>query len=210
MRIDSRDSDSGRDARNISIDDVYVSGTDNHGVETYGVDGFDVGTVTARGTGYSGLLLNDTENASIGLVDAEDAGEGTGYAAFRMANRNGRVNDEYPTNIEVEEVRARGGARGIFCVSESGGVSIGNVDIAQTGSNAILVENCHNVTIAEESGTVEGPGDIRIAARDEFDNTSDVTFANLTVIDSEINEDPCAENTAVEDVTLENSQDNTC
>src|SRR5690606_35008606 len=39
IRIDSRDDDAVREARNIRIDDVYVSGTNNHGVETYGVDG---------------------------------------------------------------------------------------------------------------------------------------------------------------------------
>lgn len=208
MRIDSRDSDDGRQARNISIDDVRVSGTDNHGVETYGVDGFTVGTVTARDTAYSGLLLNDTENADIGLVDAENAGAGTGYAAFRMANRNGRVGDDYPTNIRVGEVRARGGGRGVFCVSESGGAVIEHVDISGTGGNAVLIENCHNVTLA--GGTVEGPGDIRIAARDEFANTSGVTFENLTVVDTAINEQPCAEGTVVRDITWQNSQDNTC
>ena len=210
MRIDSRDNDTGRQARNISIDDVYVSGTDNHGVETYSVDGFTVGTVTARDTAYSGLLLNDTENATIGLVDAENAGTDTGYAAFRMANRNGRVGDAYPTNIHVGEVRARGGGRGIFCVSESGGASIDRVDIADTGNNAVLIENCHNVTIAEEGGTIAGPGDIRIAARDEFANTSDVTLANLTVVGTEINESPCAENTVIRDIVLDGSQDNSC
>ncbi|WP_017586929.1 hypothetical protein [Nocardiopsis ganjiahuensis] len=208
MRIDSRDNDAVRQARNISIDDVRVSGTDNHGVETYGVDGFTVGTLTARDTAYSGLLLNDTENADIGLVDAVNAGAGTGYAAFRMANRNGRVADGYPVNIRVGEVRARGGGRGIFCVSESGGAVIEHVDISGTGSNAVLIENCHNVTLA--GGTVEGPGDIRLAARDEFANTSGVTLENLTVVDTAINEQPCAEGTVLRDITWQNSRDNTC
>jgi hypothetical protein len=208
MRIDSRDNDDVRGARDISIDHVRVSGTDSHGVETYGVDGFTVGTVTARDTGYSGLLLNDTENADIGLVDAENAGAGTGYAAFRMANRNGRVGNDHPANIRVGEVRARGGGRGIFCVSESGGAVIEHVDISGTGGNAVLIENCHNVTLA--GGTVEGPGDIRIAARDEFANTSGITLENLTVVNTAINEQPCAEGTVVRDITWQNSQDNTC
>ena len=54
-------------------------------------DGIAIGTVTVRGAGESGLLLNDTINATVGTVDAQNAGAGTGYAAFRMANRNGRV-----------------------------------------------------------------------------------------------------------------------
>ncbi len=208
MRIDSRGSDAARTTRDISIDDVYVSGTDNHGVETYSVDGVTIGTVTARDTGYSGLLLNNTVNASIGVVDAEGAGTGTGYAAFRMANRNGRVGNGYPTNVRVGEVRARGGGRGVFCVSESGGAVIDRVDIAQTGNNAVLIENCHNVTLS--GGTIAGPGDVRIAARSEFANTSGVTFQNLTLVDTALNENPCAVGTVVRDVTFRNSRDNTC
>ncbi|WP_308210276.1 RICIN domain-containing protein [Nocardiopsis dassonvillei] len=208
MRIDSRDNDAVREARDIRIDDVYVSGAGNHGVETYGVDGLTIGTVTARDTAYSGLLLNDTVNATVGLVDAEGAGTGTGYAAFRMANRNGRVGSSYPTNIRVGEVRARGGGRGIFCVSESGGAVIDRVDIAQTGNNAVLVENCHNVTIS--GGTIAGPGSVRIAARSEFANTSNITFQNLTLANTSLVENPCSVNLTVRNVTFQNSSDQTC
>ncbi|WP_402371121.1 RICIN domain-containing protein [Isoptericola rhizosphaerae] len=210
IRIDSRDDDAVREARNIRIDDVYVSGTNNHGVETYGVDGLTIGTVTARNTGYSGLLLNDTVNATVGKVDAQGAGTGTGYAAFRMANRNGSVGGSYPTNIRVGEVVARGGGRGIFCVSESGGAVIERVDIADTGSNAILVENCYNVTIASQGGTVSGPGDIRIAARSEFANTRDVTFANLSLHGTSIRESPCGDNTRLTNITWNDSSNQTC
>jgi hypothetical protein len=178
-------------ARNVRIDEVYVSGTSAHGVETYGVDGLTIGRVTARNTGGSGLLLNDTINATVGTVDAEGAGTGTGYAAFRMANRNGRVGNGYPTNIRVGNVIARGGGRGIFCVSESGGAVIDRVDIAGTGSNAILVENCYNVTIAGQSGTISGGGEIRIAARNEFAPSSDIVFQNLTVRNVDIRQSPC-------------------
>jgi hypothetical protein len=78
------------------------------------------------------------DGLTIGTVDAENAGTGTGYAAFRVANRNGRINNAYPTNVRVGLVRARGGGRGVFCVSESGGLVIDRVDIANTGNNAIL------------------------------------------------------------------------
>ncbi|MGW7293711.1 right-handed parallel beta-helix repeat-containing protein [Streptomyces xiamenensis] len=209
VRIDNH---SNRDVRtrNVRIDNVYVSGTNNHGVETYGVDGLTIGTVTARDTAYSGLLLNDTINATVQRVDGQGAGTGTGYAAFRMANRNGRVGDSYPTNIRVGEVIARGGGRGIFCVSESGGAVIDRIDIAQTGSNAILIENCYNVTLAAVSGTVTGPGDIRIAARTEFANTRDVTLQNLTVTNSAVTENPCGVNIQFRNLTLNNSSRNTC
>ncbi|WP_396990584.1 RICIN domain-containing protein [Nonomuraea sp. C10] len=208
VRIDNHANRNVR-TRNVRIDSVYTSGGGSHGVETYGVDGITIGTVTARNTGESGLLLNDTINASIGTVDAEGAGTGTGYAAFRMANRNGRIGSSYPTNIRVGTVKARGGGRGVFCVSESGGAVIDRVDIAQTGSNSILIENCYNVTIAAQSGTVNG-SDIRIAARTEFPVTSDITLQNLTLTNSAINENPCGTNIVIRNINLVNSRINRC
>jgi hypothetical protein len=208
MRIDNHDDTSWR-TNNVNIDSANISGAGSHAIETYGVDGFTVGTVTATDVGESGLLIQDTYNADIGSVIGENVATGTGYATFRMANRNGALND-YSTNIHVGEVVARGGGRGIFCVSESGGVVIDRVDISDTGNNAILIENCYNVTIAAESGTVSGGGEIRLAARDEFANNRDITLSNLTVIDSAITENPCGENTVIDNVTFENSADNTC
>jgi len=211
IRIDNHGrTDRADKVTNIRIDHVYVEGTSTQGVETYGVDDITIGTVVARNTGDSGLLLNDTTHAEIGLVDAIDAGTGTGYAAFRMANRNGRVDGAYPVNIHVGEVIARGGGRGIFCVSESGGAVIDRVDIADTGNNSILIENCYNVNIAAEGGSVTGGGDIRIAARTEFANSSQITIQNLTVTDSAINENPCADDSTFLDNTLVRSASNVC
>ncbi|XVV00244.1 hypothetical protein ACQPW3_22630 [Actinosynnema sp. CA-248983] len=209
IRIDNLGNTSVR-SRNIRIANVYVSGTGTHGVETYGVDGLTIGTVTARNTRDSGLLLNNTINATIGTVDAENAGTGTGYAAFRVANRNGRVGTGYPTNIRVGLVKARGGGRGVFCVSESGGLAIDRIDLANTGNNAILVENCYNVTIATQSGSVYGGGEIRLAARTEFPNNSDIYIQNLTVTNSSIRESPCGNNTVFRNNTLVNSSQNVC
>ncbi|MBB0244426.1 hypothetical protein FNQ90_09990 [Streptomyces alkaliphilus] len=208
VRIDNHSNRAVR-TTNVRIDNVYVSGTNNHGVETYGVDGLTIGTVTARNTGYSGLLLNDTINATVQRVDAQGAGTGTGYAAFRMANRNGRVGSSYPTNIRVGEVIARGGGRGIFCVSESGGVTIDRVDIAQTGNNAILIENCYNVDIAAQGGTVRDR-DIRLAARSEFPNNRDIVLQNLTLTNSALTENPCGTNITYRNLTFNSSPRNTC
>ncbi|WP_342775615.1 RICIN domain-containing protein [Nonomuraea deserti] len=208
VRIDNHANRNVR-TRNVRIDSVYASGGSSHGVETYGVDGITIGTVTARDTGESGLLFNDTINATVGTVDAQGAGTGTGYAAFRMANRNGRIGSGYPTNVRVGTVIARGGGRGVFCVSESGGAVIDRVDISGTGSNSILIENCYNVTIAAQSGTVNG-SDIRIAARSEFPVTSDITLQNLTLTNSAINENPCGDNIVIRDIELVNSQINRC
>lgn len=209
VRVDNRGNTSVR-SRNIRIDNVFVSGAGSHAVETYGVDGLTVGTVTARNVGESGLLLNDTINATVGTVDAENAGAGTGYAAFRTANRNGRIGTAYPVNIRVGTVRARGGGRGVFCVSESGGLVIDRVDLANTGNNAVLIENCHNVNLAAQSGTVTGGGEIRLAARSEFPNNSDIIVQNLTVTNSSVRESPCGTNTTFRNIKLNNSTSNVC
>ncbi|MEU2538452.1 hypothetical protein [Streptomyces iakyrus] len=209
VRIDNR-GDTSQWTRNVRIDDVYVSGASSHAVETYGVDGLTIGTVTARNVGESGLLLNQTINARVTKVDAENAGTGTGYAAFRMANRNGRIGSGYPTNIRVGEVVARGGGRGVFCVSESGGAVIDKVTLSNTGNNSVLIENCYNVSLAAQSGTITGGGELRLAARSEFANNKDITIQNLTVTNSAIRESPCGENTEFRNITRVNTSQSVC
>lgn len=192
-------------AKNYRVDNVYVSGASSHALETYGVDGIQIGTVTARSVGESGLLLNQTINATVGTVDAENAGTGTGYAAFRIANRAGRVGSSYPVNIRVGLVKARGGGRGIFCVSESGGALIDRIDIANTGNNSILLENCYGTTIAGTSGTINGGGEVRIASRTEFPASANNTIQNLTVSNTNITLNPCGTNNVIRNVTRSNS-----
>lgn len=209
VRIDNR-GDTSQWTRNVRIDNAYVSGASSHAVETYGVDGLTVGTVTARNVGESGLLLNQTINATVAKVDAENAGTGTGYAAFRMANRNGRVGSSYPTNIRVGEVIARGGGRGVFCVSESGGAVIDKVTLTNTGNNSVLIENCYNVSLAAQSGTITGGGELRLAARSEFPNNDNITVQNLTVTNSSIRESPCGTNTTFRNITRVNTTQTIC
>ncbi|MFJ2232797.1 hypothetical protein [Streptomyces sp. NPDC087859] len=209
VRIDNR-GDTSQWTRNVRIDNAYVSGASSHAVETYGVDGLTIGTVTARNVGESGLLLNQTVNAMVTKVDAENAGTGTGYAAFRMANRNGRVGSAYPTNIRVGEVIARGGGRGVFCVSESGGAVIDKVTLTNTGNNSVLIENCYNVSLAAQSGTITGGGELRLAARSEFPNNDNITVQNLTVTNSSIRESPCGTNTTFRNITRVNTTQTVC
>jgi hypothetical protein len=204
IRIDNNpgsSNDYGRTNRvtNIRLDDIHVEDTGGHGVETYGVDGLTIGTVVARSTGNAGVLLNATVNAEVGLVDAEDAATGTGYAGFRIANEAGRTGSSWPAgNIHVGEVRAVGGGRGIFCVSDSGGLTIDRLTLENNGNNSMLLENCHNVRIATVSGTISGGGEVRISQRtDEHTPTSDISLGNLTVTGTQVNESPCASNTVV-------------
>jgi len=190
------------------MDYIYVSGTGNHGVETWNVDGLTIGTVVARDVAYAGLLLNNSRNATIDLVDGDNVATGTGYATLRFANTNGLVNGSYPTNIRVNRVVSRGGGRGLFCVSESGGVEIDYIDFANNGNNAILLENCHNVTI--NGGVINGGGEVRIAARTDMTNTSDVTISNLTVNNASVRESPCGDNVNWNNVTVSGGSYNVC
>jgi hypothetical protein len=189
----------------IRIDDAFVEGASTHAVETYGANDVTIGSVVARKVGGAGLLLNDSTHVEVGLVDAIDTATGTGYAAFRVANDNGAIDGGYPTNIHVGKVVARGGGRGFFCVTRSGGLVIDRIDIADTGNNAILIQNCHNVTVAAIEGTVAGPGSIQLAFDSQgcasCENSSDIAIQNLSVSGAAIREDPCAENSTFENIT---------
>ncbi|KAH6613730.1 hypothetical protein B0J18DRAFT_374845 [Chaetomium sp. MPI-SDFR-AT-0129] len=177
---------------NVSMDTITVSGAGSHAVETWNIDGLTVNSVVARDVGECGLLLQATTNAKVGLVDGDNVAAGTGYATFRMANNNGQTADGgYSTNVYVDKVVSRGGGRGIFCVSQSGAVEIGEIDLADNGNNSILIENCYNVVI--KGGKVNGGGEVRISARDEFPNTSDVSIT-LQVDGTTVKESPCGDN----------------
>lgn len=171
---------------------LTVTGASSHAVETWNIDGLTIDAVIARNVGECGLLLQETTNAQVGLVDGDNVAAGTGYATFRMANNNGQLADgSYDTNVYIDRVVSRGGGRGVFCVSQSGAAEIASVDLADNGNNAVLIENCYNVAILD--GTVNGGGEVRIAARDEFPNTGDVSIT-LQVDGTTVRESPCGEN----------------
>ncbi|KAK4459885.1 hypothetical protein QBC42DRAFT_340068 [Cladorrhinum samala] len=178
---------------NVKMDVITVTGAGSHAVETWNIDGLEINQVIARNVGESGLLLQATTNARVKLVDGNNVGAGTGYATLRFANNNGQnKNGNYNTNVYVDKVVSRGGGRGIFCVSRSGAVVIESVDLAQNGNNAILIENCYNVSI--RGGTVNGGGEVRLAARSEFPNNKDI-WITLSVSGTSVKESPCGENT---------------
>ncbi|KAI1444625.1 ricin B lectin:Parallel beta-helix [Annulohypoxylon stygium] len=177
---------------NVTMDTINVTGAGSHAVETWNIDGLEINQVIAKDVGECGLLLQKTTNAHVGLVDGDNVAAGTGYATFRMANNNGQnSNGNYNTNVYVDRVKSRGGGRGIFCVSQSGAAVITEIDLADNGNNAILIENCYNLSI--RGGKVNGGGEVRISARDEFPNTKDI-WITLTVDGTTVRESPCGEN----------------
>jgi len=177
---------------NVSMDIINVTGAGSHAVETWNIDGLIINEVIARNVGESGLLLQKTTNARVGLVDGNNVGANTGYATLRFANNNGEIKGSYKTNVYVKKVISRGGGRGIFCVSRSGAVDIENIDLASNGNNAILIENCYNVSI--RGGKVNGGGEVRLSARSEFPNNKDI-WITLDVNNNSVRESPCGDNT---------------
>jgi len=158
----------------LTIDHVYGSGMGSHIVETYGISNIKIGTVEGKDVGECGLLLNRSINAEVGTVNCTDCAKGTGYAAFRVANSVGKVGSAFPAgNIKVGKVIARGGGRGIFSVSGSGGLTIDEIDIANTGSTPILLQNAYNTTIAAVSGKIVGG---QVVLSNDTDNTNDGTY----------------------------------
>lgn len=179
--------------QNLTIDYVFGSGMSSHIVETYGIDNITIGTVEGDDVGECGVLLNRSINATVELVSCTNCGAvGAGYAAFRMANNNGRLDGGYDTvNIVAKSVVARGGGRGIFSVSGSGAARIDKVDLQDTGNNSILLENAHNVSVGNpaEPSRIADSGELRIAG-----TSSDIQIQNIAVSGTSISESPCATN----------------
>jgi hypothetical protein len=176
---------------NVKMASITCKRASSHCVETFNINGLEIGSVVARNVGECGLLLQTVTNVKVNLVDGDQVATGNGYATLRFANQAGKLNGNYPTNIMINRVKSRGGGRGIFCVSESGGVEIGSIDLANNGNNAILLENCYNVNI--KGGTVNGGGEVRLAARTEFANSRDIAIT-AKVDGTTVRESPCTAN----------------
>ncbi|TQN73390.1 hypothetical protein CSHISOI_02090 [Colletotrichum shisoi] len=177
---------------NVKMGTITVNGAGSHAVETWNTDGLTIDQVIARDCGESGLLLQNTINARVGLVDGDNVGAGTGYGTLRFANNNGQLaNGAYTTNVFITKVVSRGGGRGVFCVSQSGGAEIGTIDLSNNGNNAILIENCYGITI--KGGTVKGGGEVRLSARSEFPVTRDISIT-ARVDDTTVRASPCGTN----------------
>ncbi|WP_459891389.1 right-handed parallel beta-helix repeat-containing protein [Halostagnicola bangensis] len=175
IRID--DADGGR-STNVTLESATIAGAAHHAVETYGVDGIEIGSVETFDTGGCGLLLNDTSDAIVDSVDAFRADAGGGYAAFRFANGAG-------PNIHVGEVTSVESGRGVFGVSGSYGVTIENLDVYESGQHGVLIQDCQDVLV--DGGLVRNNGaeGVRIDSRDDGQHhpAEDVTVQNLRVVD---------------------------
>ncbi|WMJ72011.1 immunoglobulin domain-containing protein [Cytophagaceae bacterium ABcell3] len=162
-------------SQNVEIDYVFAEHCAHHAVEIWDTDNVTIGTIETRNTGGCGLLLNRSTNATVELIDAYRANHGGGYAAFRTANNAG-------PDIHVKKVIARECGRGIFGVSQSRGVTIDWVDIENSNSAGIFIEDSWDYTI--NGGIISGSrGEgVRIASRtNEHQPAQNVTIRNLCI-----------------------------
>jgi len=202
----------------VRIDEVYVEGT-SMGVEFYGIEDITIGTVVARNTSEAGLMLNNSFNVDVDLVDGRFVSPNAGYAVFRMANDNGKDWDSgtHPMNIHVRKVIAResGGSngRGIFCVTDSGGVTIDEVDLESTASTSIWLEWCTNVRIGNPTtpSRIHDSGEALISYGTDTRRSNDLVFENIAITQTNIsfNHD-CPPNIDWIDVTRDGVPVTTC
>lgn len=135
LRVDNEGSTrvSGLTIRNARVANIQAGG-DRQGIETYGVDYYDIDGVTAYNIGGCGLLINNGNNGRIGSVYGDRCGNGTTYAALRFANNcNGAT---------VNYADAKNSARGLFILNST------NIQV-----NRVLISNCSVDTIWIQNGS---------------------------------------------------------
>ena len=119
---------------------ININGSKGHAIETYGIDGFEIGDITVTNSGGCGLLLNDSRNGTVGKITGKNNAKGKGYATFRVANGNG-------PNVRVKRVYSRNSGRGFFSVSGSHGTTVDYVDIANSTKQGIFLEDAKNTHV---------------------------------------------------------------
>ncbi|SFG92188.1 Right handed beta helix region [Halopelagius inordinatus] len=175
VRIDGR-GDAPR-STDIQVERVYVEKNDHHAFETYGVDRLQVDQIIGVDPASCVVLLNDTADATVNSIVGKEPGVPDGYATFRVANG--------AHDITVGEVVSRGGARGVFGVSECYDVTVGEVNIEGASDQGILVQNCQDFAV--QGGVVkncDGDG-VRIDSRDDGEQipAEGVSITNLRIYD---------------------------
>ncbi len=178
IRVDS----STADATNLTIKgNIVIDGATGHGIETYGIDGIDIGDVTVTNNGGCGLILNDSTNAEVGNVWGEYNNIDGGYATFRVANNNG-------PNIHVNSVYSRHSGRGFFSVSGSHGTTIEYVDIEDATQQGIFLEDASDTHVLAGVVSDSSPNcqlvrtedsSIRVQGCDEIGTTPDTNSNGL-------------------------------
>ena len=146
LRVDNEGSTrvTGLTISNVRVANMKAGG-DRQGVETFGVDNYDIDGIDAYNVGGCGLLINDSNNGTIGSVYGELCGNGTTYAALRFANGCDGATVDYLEAIDC--------GRGLF-ILDSDNIRVAEVSIANCVESTIWISNGSNNDVM--SGTVLG------------------------------------------------------
>lgn len=142
VRIDSHPSrpyEAQNIVRDIAVNNCNFSNSSGHGLETYGVDGFTLNTITTNNNGECGVLLNRTFNGRLGTVNAFRCSNGGGYAGLRLANDC--------DNIVTQNLIANECGRGYFVLTGSKNSTLNNCRITNGTGIGIWLENVVNCKV---------------------------------------------------------------
>jgi hypothetical protein len=142
-RIDNRD---GTGYKFSISGTVTIGRGNNHGIETYGINGVTFGTanVSERKDGC-GVLLNQSSSANGGTVNATSCDDGGGYAGFRLANNNRSTTLNFANSTSC--------GRGFFSLTGSSGATVKRVDATKCSDIGVWLQDSPNTKV--ESGTVK-------------------------------------------------------
>ena len=144
----------------------------NHGMETYNVEGR-VDDVDSRYVGSCSLLLNRSRNFTVSDVIGISCDRGGSYASFRAANGGGTGGP-----MTVATVTARDCGRGIFTTTGSSNLRVDYFTVHRSGQG-ILLQTGRDATLgnaARRSEVLDCPEAIRV---DDAHTSSTVTNVTL-------------------------------
>ncbi len=177
IRIDHEGS-AGR-SRDIQIDSMYIEGG-NHAFETRGVDRLQIGQIIAKHHTGSGVLLNETDDATIGNIIAYNPNATSNYASFRVtANNHGRITLNGLVSINAP--------RGIHIHTGTGDMVVSNIYIEGARDYGIRLSSSPNTIIT--NGVIKNTRGTAITvytfdANPTPDRTADgVSITNMRIYD---------------------------
>jgi hypothetical protein len=133
---------------NLAVGNENVSGGGSHGIETYGISGETLGTITSNNhSDGCGVLLQSygqTGKETVGTVLATKACYGCGYAGFRTANTN--------RNCTITYDDATSCGRGYFSVSGSRDCTVTRITATNCTAHGVLIQTAANTHV--NGGTV--------------------------------------------------------
>lgn len=137
----------------------------SHGVETYGINGTTLATVTATDRGECGVLFNGGTTSRITTTNATRCGRGTGYAGLRFANT---AVDAYASGTTT----ANSGGRGFFSLTGSNNSAVAKLNARDNQGIGIWIQDCVNVRVVSGTLSNNGAGCFSVSGSGSYANVT--------------------------------------